>query len=183
MMVAAVLLAGCSGGGMTMAVDAAQDRDVGGDASAADAAPDGPTDAGTDAPMPVDAGRDTGTDAGPVDSGNDAGAVYECDVVEQDCAEGEACRFRLGERGTVCMEDTGNKRQGDDCSALGECEVGLQCIDHFCREPCRGDGDCGSLWDGPELECMPAGDLESPNAEASESLPIYPREGVGICDR
>lgn len=190
-LLAAATAAGCGGSGELAAVDGAMpDRVIGGDASEADAAPDGPTDAGIDAPMPVDAGRDAGTDAGrdadPIDSGTDAGAVYECDIVEQDCVEGEACRFRLGERGTVCTEDTGAKWQGDHCQSMGECSEGLQCmaagVPLSCRRPCRVDSDCGVKWDGGELDCRPPPPgLMAPDSDGDEWFDINP-DPFGICD-
>lgn len=187
----AALLAGCSGSAQPTAFDAAPDRVIGGDASEADAAPDAPADAETDAPMPVDAGRDSGpveaeVEAGPpgeMDAGRDAGVsdggapTFECDVYAQDCPEHYACRFRVGERGTVCVNPVGRLSRGSSCTSTGQCAPGLQCLstwgggDPHCARLCNSDEQCADL---SPWTCIMDDDITGPDLETGEMLPVYP---------
>jgi hypothetical protein len=61
--------------------------------------------------------------------------VDQCDVLKQDCPPGQWCDIVQGK--TTCVGDAGGvKCKGDPCTADGECQAGLKCINNRCSPFC-----------------------------------------------
>lgn len=74
-----------------------------------------------------------------------------CDVLEQDCGEGEKCVYALdpstgSSYATTCVDVIDDGADGDLCVQYAEgedtCGAGLWCVESRCREFCDTHGDC-----------------------------------------
>ncbi|MFW6051482.1 MAG: hypothetical protein ACODAU_09925 [Myxococcota bacterium] len=80
---------------------------------------------------------------GPGDTGVGACAVGDaCDLLEQDCGEGEGCYPSVQPGVTVCIAG-GELQEGAPCDFANDCAPGLACTEGECTKLCDRTDDSG----------------------------------------
>lgn len=163
---AAVIAWGCDNGGGT---DAGMD-DMDGGGGMVDSGP------------PVDSGPQPDTGMMMMDDGGGTtgacGNPGECDVLEQDCGAGQACRNLIMMAGDTPMgicEQAGTKLEGEACSraTMPECAEGLICFEGFCR---------GYCCDGRTSDCAVLGHYCQPFSDTNVGI-CLPSSGCTLLDQ
>ena len=102
-----------------------------------------------------------------------------CDPLAQDCAEGLACFWAVGD--FHCIFTTEDIPAGEPCAYINDCAPGLVCLNADVLPECAGSACCGAFCDltlgdaqcqvaAPGTACLPF--FEDPP-------PVY--EDVGVC--